>query len=662
MKHKLSFLTKLGIVLVLGIVLAGCPQEAELSSTATVGSVTVAGKNAILGTPSMDWMEAKEPENSGTVFLTSAQMNNAEVVITKGQDGQKIYLATAKPSVMPDFVENITSFHFDPLDYLWVEVFSENHDDYKVYAIQIMTSTPTILDVTLGGRSAVGGVYPNGERFQQYGKGMGIHNIDLAQTQEGEIWFGNNENGTQLNVIATPEDIDSTVLIATGTANDSAATLFPPNYTSPASITVNNGNYLYIKSISADAENGETIFYKLKLVAKSTNLDISDITIQANGGNPVSFVAGAPGTNGFGGGENHRDGAQLDPGNGAKNILQIDPGTPIEVTVLIGTPPAGSKVRYGCTDFFNAQEDVFSSGHKMLVYQENNVLSNVTSLDYIAVEVENELGDKGWYAFRVAIGPSSDVTTMEINGTTVNLDEARNPNLSGINRYQYRPAISPVDSDGDGLWDNITFRLAGFDHSVSSVRITTANTINEVVADEDWIPISTDDFSTSFNNVIGTSNFVFVHLKNPDDLEYYYKVQAAYGNDEYTMTALTIDGSPATVGIPSGLDYIRNRRGPMWDGERSVFTLTGSAPVSLALAATGSPGATFRYGWLIPGRDYSVVLPTNTGTNIWKTTESLTSAGIVSETLLRQGYDIVIEVSSEDKTNITYYVVLFTLR
>jgi hypothetical protein len=220
----------------------------------------------------------------------------------------------------------------------------------------------------------------------------------------------------------------------------------------------------------------------------------------------------------------------------------------------------------------------------------------------------------------------------------------------------------PVDSDDDGLWDNVTFRVAGFDPSISNVvRIATTKTINETVADENWTSISTDDFATSFTNVIGTSNFIVVHLKNPDDLEYYYKVQVAYGNDEYAMTALTIDGSPATIGIPSILDYVRNRRGPMWDGERGEFTLTGSAPVSLTLAATGSPGATFRYGWLIPGRDYSVVLPTATGNNIWKITEPLTSNNIVSETLLKQGYDIVIEASSEDKTNITYYVVLFKL-
>ncbi|GHV29148.1 hypothetical protein AGMMS4952_14370 [Spirochaetia bacterium] len=657
------------LVVMAAVALTGCPDPVELSSTATVASVTVAGKTVTLGTPSMDWMEAKDSAKSGSVYLTSAQMSNAEVVVAKGQNGQKVFLAQALPSVMPDFDDRVTQFSFDPGDYLWVEVFSENHDDYKLYAIQVRTSTPTVLDVSLGGRSAVGGITLNGEPIKQYGTGLGAHNTDLAAAAEGEIWFGSDQAGQSLAIAAVPEDPDTIILYATGVAGAAAGSLFPSGYTNPATVTVTNGNYLYIKSVSADAVNGETVFYKLKLVAKNVDLTIGDVTIKGDNGTPVSFIPGVMGTEGFGGGENHRSGAELS-GSGARNIS----ATPVtNVTVAIGTKAPTSVIRYGRTDFFNAQEDVPSAGHKLLTYQTSNVLADIVSLDYIAVEVTNELGDKGWYAFKVGIGPSSDLATLTVNGQPVNLDEARNPTFTGLNYYVYRPGTQPADGNSDGLWDDLDLVFTGDLSGAEIAQIGVSKSLYHAQVDNnrpniaDWTDLS--DFgggSISLDDQIGTSHLVVIHLRNPDGLEYYYKVQLAYGRQEYAMSSITVNGSAATIGTPSDLDWIRNRRGPMWDGVRGVFDITNAA-TSFAIAATVSPGATYRYGWLVPGRDLSVVLPLNppgSGANLpytlYQTTDPLEMGTLVTEAQLSGGRDLVIEVSSEDKTKFTYYVVLLT--
>jgi hypothetical protein len=279
MKQKWKIFAMLCITLALGIVFAGCPQVTELSSSVELGSLTIAGKPVTLGTPSDNWLTAKEPANIGTVYLTAGEMVDAAVVTQKGQEGQIIYMASAKPDVMPNFVEN-TTFTFEARDFLWVEVFSENHDAYNLYAVQVRTSTPAVLDISYGDRSASGGFLFNGQPVQKYGNGLGTFGATLAEAREGEVWFGNSQANTALAVTVTPEDPATTVLVASGAANASEASLFPANYTNPSpfEFTAINGNYLYLKSVSADAQAG-TVYYKVKLVEKSDDLAISGVIV-----------------------------------------------------------------------------------------------------------------------------------------------------------------------------------------------------------------------------------------------------------------------------------------------------------------------------------------------------------------------------------------------
>ncbi|MDR2477464.1 MAG: hypothetical protein LBD18_06745 [Treponema sp.] len=655
------------LVAIAVLALSGCPQEAELSSDSVVASVTVAGKTVRLGTPSRDWMEAKEPENAGVVFLTSAQMFNAEVVARKGQEGQKIYLAAAKPSVMPDFVDNETTFAFEALDFLWVEVFSENHDDYKLYAIQVRTSTPTVIDVTLGGRSAVGGVLPNGQPFQQYGKGMGTHSNDLAQASEGEIWFGSNERGTSLAVEVTPEDSASTVTIATGAADANAASL---TFTapSPSSAIATNGNYLYIKSVSADAQNGETIFYKLKLVEKEVNLVISDVTITADTGSPVSFDVGTMGTNGFGGGENHGNGALLAQFKSYQNILQSSNTT--DVTVAIGTKPSKAKFRYGHTDFYNAQENVSpppGAGDITLTYQSNEVLNGVKTGEYIAVEVQNELGDKGWYAFRVSIGSNSDITSLEVGGEAINIAQAKNTDPAGTNFVVYRPSSSPVDSNADSFWDSLAIGIMGGGATrtaIAAVDLAGGGVATAPVTESlEWSTISADN-SYSFANRLTTGYFVIVWAKNEaDGLDYYYKVRVLYGNSDATVTEIKVGMVTATLGTPGvflSTGFIPNQ---FANGTLGTVTITsteagdGSSMVVSATAANNSIHIEYDWGGIM---EYFGPLPF--GTRVPNTTGTgLFAGGVVNQYVVaRSGVNdayIFAVATSEDRSVVAVYAV-----
>jgi hypothetical protein len=649
MKRNQSFLAKMSIIAAFSIVLAACEEVGTLSSSAGLTSVTVAGRAVTLGTPSSNWMTAKEPANAGSVYLSASAMENAEVVVTKGDEGQIVYLAAAKPDVMPAF-ESTATLSFDSQDYLWVEVFSENHDACNLYAIQVKTSTPTVLDITYGGRSAEGGVLPNGRPIQQYGTGVGTPGATIAAATEGEIWFGDNQTSAPLALTISPEDPATTVLAAIGASGASEGTLFPGDYENPSPLqfTPVNGNYLYLKSASADAE-GETVYYKIKLVQKSTSLAISGVTIQAAGGSAVAFDVGTMGTNGFGGGENHGNGAQLHGTGGYKNIYNT--GTNANVTVNVATVPTGATLRYGHTDFFNAQEDVPSAGHITLSYQTGAALTGVTGGEYIAVEVTNGLGDKGWYAFRVAIGHNSDITSLTVDSNTITLGNAKNTDPAGATFALYRPGSAPTDSNSDGLWDSIAIAASGFT-SPTEILVATADSVSAAIAEDAWQTATSGSYT--FTDALSTGKFVIIQVKNPDTLNYYYKVRVAYGSSDAVITGASVGGATATIGTPG--NEVAGGFGSTISGYTAgAVTLTAAQatpPENVAVVVTGaSTGATLEYGL---GMDFwgSLYPPfmgwANAGT------------GLFSATPVNNAF-ILIRVTSEDKTFQRVYVIRSTV-
>ncbi|MDR3284090.1 MAG: hypothetical protein LBS97_02800 [Treponema sp.] len=630
---------------VVGLVAVGCSQDAEeLSSNAEVASVTVAGKTVVLGTPTMDWMEAKESENAGTVFVPAASMTGATVVVNKGQDGQKVYLAAAKPSVMPDFVDTTTTFSFDVLDYLWVEVFSENHDAYKLYAIQVRTTTPVVQDLTLGGRSSVGGTLANGRPILQYGTGLGNYHTDLAQATEGEIWFGDNQASTALALAATPEDPDSTVLVALGAPGASAATLFPAGYTNPETITPVDGNYLYIKATSADSVNGETVYYKVKLVQKTTSFAIGDVTIQGNSGTPVPFTVGAAGTNGFGGGENRGNAANLAAdGNGYKNILSTVGAASVNATVAIGTVAPGATVRYGHTDWNAAQEDVESTGHTTLVYQTSPSFQNLPTNEFIAVEVTNGLLDKNWYSFQIRVGGVAALTGLTLSGGTVTPLPDANLAVTGTTAVIYTmSAAGPWSPTVNATVSSGTTGIAYAIALAANTNVTNwTNTSGELAN-------------------IASAQFVYVRLTQDDQgPAQYYKVALVYGNDAAEITGVTVGGvASSSVGTPK----LAAPDAPPTEGNGAI-TLTGAQSAGEIILQGLSSGATAEYG--IAYEEWSGSSPGFEAWNwhmpaAWQGTGAITNGFPVETDVYRNNF-LAVRITPEESGLIRYYLIKVTV-
>jgi hypothetical protein len=673
-------LVKTGVAILLAVmvlVLGSCPngtEETVLSSDAVLASITVAGKTVNLGTPKMDWAEAAAEEHRGEVFLSASQMSSAEVTAVKGQNGQTIFLAAAKPSVMPDFVTD-TTFSFETYDFLWVEVFSENHDAYNIYAIEIKKTTPTVLDLTLGGRSASGGKEFNGRPIQQYGTGLGSYSADLtdfnnplAGVTAGEVWFGSDQIGASLAIVVTPEDPDTEVLVAKGGADAAADALFPAGYATPSQIQATEGDYLYLKAVSADEEESETIYYKVKLVSKQVSFTIGDVTMIAQGGgSAVTFGIGAAGTQGFGGGENRAGAANLAAdGSSYKNILSSS-GT-MTVTVNIGSYPPTAKLRYGRTDWDAAQENVPSTGHVTLVYQDNKVISGVETNDYIAIEVTNELGDKRWYAFRVRNGnPEAALTALTIStGEVVSPAPGANASVTGTT------SVTHTMSD-EGPW---TTAINATTSSGSTKAYAVANTASE--------NITTWADSGVLN--VSTSQYVVVRVTPQDGgPASFYKVRLIWGDETAELDTATVGGvlvsgmtpGTLTLGNAAYVDKAGNIDEVPIDftGNIGDVTLPNGNPTTV-VAASSSTGATIRYGYIHDekevvniwfqwgyGPDLGSAYTINTRRIIWNTTGEIPSpieslpGGPPEAAIDGLGNYIIIEITSQNKVTVNTYVI-----
>jgi hypothetical protein len=307
------------------------------------------------------------------------------------------------------------------------------------------------------------------------------------------------------------------------------------------------------------------------------------------------------GTKGFGGSGGHDGGAELAETSGFVNILGS--GTSAAVTVNIETAPQGATIRYGHTDFFNAQEGVDSAGYITLNYQESNVLSGVKAGEYIAVEVTNGLGDKGWYAFRVAIGAHTDITGLTVGGTSITFSNAKNTDPAGTTFVEYKPNSKPTDNNGNGLWDSFVIAAIGFDSNAAGIEVAFTDYVG--TADLEWIPASNGSYT--FQDAFGSGNYVIIRVKNNDALDYYYKVKVLYGRSEATITGINFGGVESTnLGTPG--DEVPSAEAPASFGAPCVssdfvmgsITLTGdqaeAAKTATGISVTGlSEGASVDY-------------------------------------------------------------------
>ena len=240
MKKKL-FLGISAILLVFGLVFTSCEQPAAetLSSEAKVSSVTIAGVEARLEAPSIQWNEAE----AGIVFVPDNQMLEAPVS-AKASSGATVYFASSPSDLLvPNFVEEAV-FDFEDNDILYVEVFSANHDAFNIYKIQvrIASSRAMLTSLTINGLDA-----PYGNPAAAWDSERG-----------GAIFAGYKPDDWIVSAAATP---NSNAVISYARASGGAQ---PASFTETPPDSFDWGDYLYVRVTS---ERGDlTYYYKTKIL------------------------------------------------------------------------------------------------------------------------------------------------------------------------------------------------------------------------------------------------------------------------------------------------------------------------------------------------------------------------------------------------------------
>jgi hypothetical protein len=369
---KRLLLSILGIVLAFCFLAIGCQVE-PLSSDATIKGVTVNGVTAILGTPDSDYTKGV----AGHVDLSDAQMIDAEIIVSKSDEDADVFYAQGTYGVRPIFVREST-FTFQHMDCLFIEIFSANLDQYLIYQIIVHKRTPLLSDITLAGRSAVS---------------LGTPGETGNTATEGEIWFGSSQNGQNLAVMADPE-IPTTTYKISKTSGDTT-----PVFTNIGDIvadSVVDGDFIYVETSSGE-EQGDKLVYKLKVVKKGDSRRLTSVTI-----NDMPMAIGAMGTSSFPGDEsfgNYVNGAALAT-TGNRGLYRPPSGVPWSGIIVMADPEdPNAKVEY---DHTYDERDFL-----MEFANDNGNLGNVPTGEFIAVRVTSEIGEESWYKFRVAVGDSS---------------------------------------------------------------------------------------------------------------------------------------------------------------------------------------------------------------------------------------------------------------
>jgi hypothetical protein len=575
MKQRQKNFTMLCITLALGIVFTACEEQSPaLSSSATVSSVLIGGVQAqSLGTPNTNWM-AVAP---GDVYLSHSQLAGARISVN-ADSGAKVYYAKGAEGAQPYFAEDtVLSLEHD--DIVWIEVFSANLDQYLIYAIKIHNRTPLLNGITVDYvyDLPIEQVFDYGsfqmvdrEKYtvtHSFGLNLGTPgaSVDDPALVPGEIWYGKTQTGSELTVTAQTEMIDSTVTIS-GSANFGA----------PVPVIAEDGSYFYIRSTSGQ-EQGETIYYKIKLVQKNDDMSLVGNKVVING---VDAIAGRMGAHSLVGQEawgSYYDAAGVDLAGGyvSINTTADSVSNPVTVTVPL-TDDTGVKVEYGHT----------SNNLDYLVEDENwsavNNLGVISSNDYVVLRLTSELGVRGWYKFRVRIGRAGiGLSSITINNGTPDSIPASNAQVTGTTAVDYTMSAA-------GPWQTVSVDAVP-DSNSGGAQIAYAIA---PVADTNT-PAASFVSTGSFNEVALAHYAVIRVVSENGENTGYYKFRLIFGDPDATLSAVTINGG-ALESIPEAnltadgaiaARYRMSADGP-WSVTAAATATSNKAVVHYAFAPT----------------------------------------------------------------------------
>jgi hypothetical protein len=587
-----------GLAVLFLVAFAGCKQ-ASLSGNASLESIKVAGVSATLGTPAKTWSDAIA--GAGEVYLAYNQLADAAVEVACADKNAEVYYASAKPGVTPSFAQTST-FSFDSYDVVFIEVFSESHDVFNVYAVTVIKKTPVIKDITLAGRSASGGTQTNGVPIQQFGTGLGKPGASWNDTaiSEGSVWFGSSQANTALALVVSPEVSDTTyqyAVTADGTTEpsfvDSAASM---------TITPTDGKYLYLKSTNASTEAAETAFYKIKLVQKKDSLGLSSVSI-----NGVTAGIGVMGTSSFPGNEyygSYSKGAELATnGSGYVSINKADPSVAVVVTAVAADPSIAISYSHTTTE-----------RNYLLSFSDSNNLGTLPNNEFIALQVVSEIGEKGWYKFRIRTGNDEAVlTAVTFNSEAITLPVAGTAWNASLATVAWQSTLAlPLDT------------TVGITGASRMATVTWGTSASATTAPTTW--------SSAVLSQVSTGTYIGVRVVSENlGVTTYYRFQAAYGNKASGMSAITFNG-----------DSVSPVAATSWAAATALEWKPASKQTQAVIGGTPEADTAVRYGT----SSDNATAPTN-----WAS--SATISNLLSNTW------IGIEVTSQDKTNIQYYKVRY---
>ncbi|MDR2477465.1 MAG: hypothetical protein LBD18_06750 [Treponema sp.] len=377
-----------GVALLLAAIavlaLSGCPQPDALSSDPSLSSITVAGTNAVLAAPGKDWKTTE----AGYVYLTEAQLRGAKISAS-GSDGAIIYYAFNLGSESRPNFSTVNEYDLEHENYIWLEVFSANHDDYSFYKIKIRKITPKATGISVGGRTVALGT-PAGA---------------LAEVQAGEVAIGSSVASSAQAVTAAVE-IDTTVVKyakITGTADP-----VDTDFGDTASFTFANNDWLYLKLTSGE-DNATTQYYKIKVLVKNDSTALTSLSVSNNPLDelpaPNADYAGAQATL-------YRFTAQ----SGLTN-----PSIAAQKT-----ESTGGNVKYGWSASAAAPEEWVDGG---------SFTRQFNSGDYVAVQVTSELETVAYYKLRLVFGSSDAAITGITLGSGANVVTSTTLGTPNANAY-----------------------------------------------------------------------------------------------------------------------------------------------------------------------------------------------------------------------------------
>jgi hypothetical protein len=453
----------------------------------------------------------------GDIYLSHSQLSGA--VSASADSGAKIYYAKGAAGAQPYFAED-PALSLEHDDLVWIEVFSANLDRYLIYAIKVHNRTPLLSGLTLAYQ------YP-GQTYSvthSYGLNLGSPgaSLDDSALVPGEIWYGKTQENGGLTVTAQPEMTDSVVTVSGSS-----------NFDTPTAVSAVNNNFIYVRS-SSGQEQGETIYYKIKLVQKNDDLSLAGNKVVING---VDATAGRMGAHSLVGQEAwgaFNDGAVLDAaGYVSINTTLETANAPVTVTVGL-TASTGVTVEYGHTS--NDRDYLIDDAN----WSSINNLGVLPTNEYVVLRLTSELGVQGWYKFRVRTGRNGfGLGSITIDNSPIDSVPDANAQVTGTTAVNHTMSVA-------GPWSTVSVS-ATLDSSSGGARIAYA------VASEGNTNTAAADFSDagSFTNVASGHYVVIRVVSENGENTGYYKVRLVFGDADNTLTAITINSETATVPEPN---------------------------------------------------------------------------------------------------------------